>query len=229
MIRSDSVNAVARQGVLGGFARTAAVRRGRRDGARGIPRVPLAAVAAAPPGTGPAPLAVLPDTDPLLLTPYVTVVRQTARRATEQMRATLIRREHGLLTRLRAESVRVVTQYDVRLDPMPAALARYGHWVGQWRTSTEVCRSRAQAVVDRSNQQLACYWEGLCGSHQQLSRLGRGPGPEWLPGRMELDESWRRPEVWLLDDDADAGTATSRALRILDRQNSGPAGGRTAR
>ncbi|GGZ56285.1 hypothetical protein GCM10010387_57870 [Streptomyces inusitatus] len=239
MIRSDSVNTVARQGALGPFARTAAARRGRRDGARGVPRVPLAAAGAAPPGIGtgtgtgigavPVPLAVLPDTDPVLLTPYVTVVRQTARRATEQLRATLIRREHGLLTRLRAESVRVVTQYDVRLDPMPAALARYGHWVGQWRTSTDVCRSRAQAVVDRSNQQLACYWEGLCASHQQLSRLGRGPGPDWLPGRMELDESWRRPETWLLDDDADAGTATSRALRILDRQNSGSAGGRTAR
>ncbi|MFI2210547.1 hypothetical protein [Streptomyces sp. NPDC020141] len=220
MIRADNVNAAARRGRLGRTARTLAGLRGRRDGKRGVPRVPLALAEVS--------ATLLPDTDPALVTPYVTQVRQTARRTTEQMRAALIRRERELIARLRAESVRVVTQYDVRREPMPAALARYGHWVGEWRTSTDLCRSQAQAVTDRANQQLACYWDGLCAAHRQLSRLGGRPSADWLPGRMELDANWR-PEIWLLDDDPDDSTATSRALRILDRQNTGAAGGRAAR
>ncbi|MER5766903.1 hypothetical protein [Streptomyces sp. NPDC001985] len=221
MIRADSVNAVARRGRLGRTTRTVAGWRGRRDGARGVPRVPL--TPADGPPAGPA------DTDLLLVTPYVTEVRETARRTTEQMRSALILRKRELIARLRSESVRVVNQYDIRAEPLPAALARYGHWVGEWRTSTDLCRSRAQAVIDRSNQQLACYWEAVWITHPQLSRLGRRPSADWLPGRTALDDSWRRPEIWLLDDDETDSTATSRALRILDRQMPGSAGRRTTR
>ncbi|MBP8538000.1 hypothetical protein GWI24_34030, partial [Streptomyces sp. MK37H] len=146
MITTDSVNGVVRRGRLGRTARFAARWRGRRDGARGVPRVPLPAPPEEERGKMPPP-AIEPPAPELLITPYVMEVRTGARRATEQMRAALIGREHALLSRLRAESVRVVTQYDVREDPRPAALARYGHWMGQWRTSVDRCRSHAQAVV----------------------------------------------------------------------------------
>ncbi|MGW6456740.1 hypothetical protein ACWF94_12590 [Streptomyces sp. NPDC055078] len=229
MIRADSVNRVVRQGRLGRLARATASRRGRRDGAQGTPRVLLAEAARRYGDVDEVPLSALPDAE-LLITPYVVEVRTTARRTTEQMRSALIRREHELISLLRAESVRVVNQYCVREDPMPAALARYGHWVGQWRTSTDHCRAHAQAVVDQANQQLTCYWDALLATHPQLSRLARRPPADWLPGRMELDGSWRAPGVWLLDDDESGGTATARALRILDRQNTGArTDGRTAR
>ncbi|WP_244321296.1 hypothetical protein [Streptomyces melanosporofaciens] len=46
---------------------------------------------------------------------------------------------------------------------------------------------------------------------------------------MELDRSWLQPDVWLLADDDSARTATSRALQILERQNTDRVDGRTAR
>ncbi|MBI0316289.1 hypothetical protein JBF12_25550, partial [Streptomyces javensis] len=61
------------------------------------------------------------------------------------------------------------------------------------------------------------------------SRLPRRPPGDWLPGRVELDGSWYRPDVWLLADDDSARTATSRALHILERQNTDRVDGRTAR
>ncbi|WP_262701155.1 MULTISPECIES: hypothetical protein [Streptomyces] len=228
MITTDSVNGVVRRGRLGRTARFAARWRGRRDGARGVPRVPLPAPPEEERGKTPPP-PIEPPAPELLITPYVMEVRTGVRRATEQMRAALIGREHALLSRLRAESVRVVTQYDVREDPRPAALARYGHWMGQWRTSVDRCRSHAQAVVDQANQRLACYWDAVRETHHQLSRLPRRPPGDWLPGRVELDGSWYQPDVWLLDDDDSAGTATSRALHILERQNTDRVDGRTAR
>ncbi|QPL94056.1 hypothetical protein I3J15_13395 [Streptomyces clavuligerus] len=215
MIRTDSVNGVARRGGLGRAARLFAGWSGRRDGARGIPRLPLRADGEPLP-TGPA------ETDQLLVTPYVTAVRMSARRSTEQMRAALIRRERARIAELRAESVRVVTQYDVRGEPLPAALARYGRWVGEWRVRTDVCRAHAQAVADRANQQLAWYWRSVLLEHEPLALLERRPVPEWLPGRVELDTTWRLPDVWLLDDDEWEGTATSRALRLLDGQGGAP-------
>ncbi|MGY0060213.1 hypothetical protein ACWY4P_27330 [Streptomyces sp. LZ34] len=232
MITSDSVNRVVRRGRLGPTARVRAKWRGKRDGDRGVPHLPLPE-ATSPPGGQGYDVPVSPPLEPpdpqLLVTPYVMEVRATARRATEQLRASLIGREHALVSRVRAESVRVVTQYDVRQDPRPAALARYGHWVGEWRTSVDRCRSHAQAVVDHANQQLACYWDGVRGSHPHLARLPRRLPADWLPGRVELDGSWHQPDVWLLADDERAQTATSRALQILERQNADRADGRTAR
>ncbi|GLF96576.1 hypothetical protein [Streptomyces yaizuensis] len=214
MISTDSVNGVARRGRLGRTAAFLAGRRGRRDGARGIPRLPH---------RDGVPLAAgLAETDQLLVTPYVTTIQMGARRSTEQMRAALIRREQKRIAQLRAESVRVVTQYDIRREPLPAALARYGRWVGEWRTRTDLCRARAQAVVDRANQQLACYWHGVLLEHEPLSLLERRPVPEWLPGRVELGVDWRLPDVWLLDDDDSGASATSRALCLLDSQGLEP-------
>ncbi|MBI0379569.1 hypothetical protein JBE27_25630, partial [Streptomyces albiflaviniger] len=57
----------------------------------------------------------------------------------------------------------------------------------------------------------------------------RRPPGDWLPGRVELDGSWYRPDVWLLADDDSARTATSRALHILERQNTDRVDGRTSR
>ncbi|MEU5614675.1 hypothetical protein AB0H03_39325 [Streptomyces sparsogenes] len=230
MITSDSVNGVARRGGLGPTARLRARHRGRRDAARGVPRIAFT-VAATPPGGGPdgMPPSIEPPAPEVLITPYVMEVRTAARRATEQLRSSLIGREQALISRLRAESVRVVTQYDVREDPRPAALARYGLWVGQWRTSVDRCRSHAQAVVDQANQRLACYWDGVRASHPHFGRLARRPPGDWLPGRVELDPSWHRPDIWLLADDEHARTATSRALQILERQNTYRADGRSAR
>ncbi|MER6916533.1 hypothetical protein ABT354_33180 [Streptomyces sp. NPDC000594] len=214
MIRTDNVNGVARRGRLGRTAGLLAGRRGRRDGARGIPRLPH---------HDGEPLVIgLAETDHLLVTPYVTAIRMGARRSTEQMRAALIRRERNRIAVLRAESVRVITQYDIRREPMPAALARYGRWVAEWRTRTDLCRAHAQAVVDRANQLLACYWGGVLAEHETLGLVERRPVPEWLPGRVELDSTWRHPDVWLLDDDTTGATATSRALWLLDRQDSPP-------
>ena len=216
MITTDSINGVVRRGALGAVACSRARRRGRRDGARGIPVMPSVDPRFDWDGD---PSGELPDAA-AFVTPYAEEIRTTARRATEQMRSALIAREHELISRLHAEEVRVVTQYDVRLDPMPAALARFGHWVGLWRTSIDLCRSRAQAVVDQANQQLACYWDGVGRSHPRL-RGKELPAPaRWLPGRVELDESWHLPEVWLFAD--------SRALRILEQQSSHRSGGRAA-
>ncbi|MBI0296251.1 hypothetical protein JBE04_17720, partial [Streptomyces sp. PRKS01-29] len=63
----------------------------------------------------------------------------------------------------------------------------------------------------------------------RLSRLPRRPPGDWLPGRVELDRSWYQPDVWLLADDDSARTATSRALRILERQNTDRVDGRSTR
>jgi hypothetical protein len=176
---------------------------------------------------GPVSDAVLPDPD-TVVTPYVREVRSTARRATEQMRSALISEQYELISRLHAESVRVVNQYDVLKDPMPAALARFGHWVGQWRTSTDLCRSRAQAVIDQANQQLDCYWGAVRKAHPRLVDPRRGEPTRWLPGRVELDDSWHRPGIWLLSDDGGQATdATSRALEILEQQNIRRPAGRT--
>ncbi|MGW3563809.1 hypothetical protein ACWDSL_07900 [Streptomyces sp. NPDC000941] len=217
MIRSDSVNGVVRRGHLGRIARFRAKWRGKRDGERGVPRIPVRYFEGR--HNAPPELFEPPDPDELPLPAYVMEVRTTARRAMEQMRSSMIGQEHALISKLRAESVRVVTQYDVREDPRPAALARYGQWVGQWRTTVDRCRSHAQAVADQANQQLACYWDAVRATHPQFIRLAGRPPGDWLPGRVELDPSWHRPDVWLLADDEDARTATSRALQILERQN----------
>jgi hypothetical protein len=218
MIASEKVSRVVRRGTLGPLARGRARRRGRLDAAGGIPRSPLTVRV----GTEP-----VPD---LVLTPYVREVWDTARQSTQQMRSALILQRRDLVARVRAESVRVVTQYDVRHAPAPAALARYGHWVAEWRTDVDLCRARAQAVVDHCNQQLACYWDALRSgwdTRRALIAAGAAEAPQQqaarpLPDRVELDTSWYEPAVWLLDDDPGHGTATSRALQILQQRADGP-------
>jgi hypothetical protein len=231
MITTDSAGGALRR-AFGPAARVRAGWRGRRDGTRGIPSVPWAVRPFAwqpynEAAYGPAPDGVLPDPD-LVVTAYVMEVRSTARLAAEQLRSALIADQHELISRLRAESVRVVTQYDVRQDPMPAALARFGHWVGQWITSTDLCRSHARDVVEQANRQLGCYWDAVRKAHPHLVDPKRGEPTRWLPGRVELDESWHRPGIWLLSDDGRQGAVTSRALQILEQQNIGRPAGRIA-
>jgi hypothetical protein len=232
MITTDSAGGAVGRKAFGRAARVRAGWRGRRDGTRGIPSVPWAVRPFAwqpynGAAHGPAPDGVLPDPD-LVVTAYVMEVRSTARLAAEQLRSALIAGQRELISRLRAESVRVVTQYDVRQDPMPAALARFGHWVGQWTTSTDLCRSHAQDVVEQANRQLGCYWAAVRKAHPHLVDPKRGEPTRWLPGKVELDESWHRPGIWLLSDDGGQAAVTSRALRILEEQNIRRPAGRIA-
>ncbi|MEV8451287.1 hypothetical protein AB0467_01470 [Streptomyces sp. NPDC052095] len=163
-----------------------------------------------------------------LLTPYVQGIRAGAERGTDQLRSRLLRTESELCTRIHAESVRVVAQYDIRQEQAPAALARYGGLIGVWRASTEVYRFRAAVLVHEANQRLARYWAAVL---TELHPLPGGvlfpPGdPRRLPGRVELDESWQHTDDWLRGDGVPQGSPlrhgaehpVTRALAILDEQ-----------
>lgn len=151
------------------------------------------------------------DTDPYpqLLTPHVLGIRASASRGTDRLRSRLLHGERALCARIQAESVRVVTQYDVRQNPTPAALARYGELIGVWRTSAGVCRARAAVLTHEANQRLAHYWDAVLISLQPpAERPLTAEHLRRLPGRVELDESWLRTDDWLWADDwlrADGG------------------------
>lgn len=223
MIPSERVSRTASRGGIGSWARARARWHGHRDATASAARRPLTVRV----GTAPVP--------GLALTPYAREVWDTARLSTQQLRSALIRDRRDLLARLRAESVRVVTQYDVRHVPAPAALARYGYWVAQWQGEADLCRARAQAVVDHCNQRLACYWDALNevwaggGPPDPRLALAREPLASPLPDRIQLDTSWYEPAIWLLDDDGARRTATSRALEILQQQAAGLVDVRTGR
>ncbi len=206
MIATEKVSGVVRRGTLGPLARRRAQWRGRADAAEGIPRTPLTVRVGGEP---------VPD---LVLTPYVREVWDKARLSTRQLRSALIRDRREPLAKLRAESVRVVTQYDIRRAPAPAALARFGHWVAEWHHDVDLCRCRAEAVVDYCNQQLACYWDALRTAEPVPPVAVLHPVAFPLPDRVELDTTWYEPALWLLDDGQDHGTATSRALQILQQR-----------
>ncbi|CAL9276900.1 hypothetical protein SUDANB5_05421 [Streptomyces sp. SudanB5_2050] len=171
-----------------------------------------------------------PDTDGL--PPYVLGVRAQAVRSTTRLRARMLDRNRDLSRRIHAESVRVVTQYTVRGEPAPAALARFGTMVGTWRNSAAVCRSRAQGVVDEANHLLACYWDAAWTRARRAHELPPHRPAGWLPGRAELDPTWHRVDDGLLPDrwygrgappaSADPA-AVAQALAILDSQLTGGA------
>ncbi|MFI5768878.1 hypothetical protein ACIA74_10045 [Streptomyces sp. NPDC051658] len=168
------------------------------------------------------------DPYPELLTPHVQGIRASASRGADQLRSRLLHDERELCARIHAESVRVVTQYDVRQAPAPAALARYGELIGVWRASAGVCRGRAAVLTHEANQRLARYWTAALTDLQ--SRAGEGPfpldHPHLLPGHIVLDESWQHTDDWLRVDGglwaAPARGRTehpvTRALAILDAQ-----------
>ncbi|MEV4939306.1 hypothetical protein [Streptomyces zaomyceticus] len=150
MIATDQIRGPARRARLGRVTALRARRRGRLD-APGLRPLLL------PPQPEPGVLLELPD----VVTPFVMETRAGALRAVGQLRSRLLRDERRAIIGIHAESVRVVTQYDVRNVPSPAALARYGATVGAWRADAEVCRARASALTHEANQRLACYWDAV--------------------------------------------------------------------
>ncbi|MBA2807785.1 hypothetical protein E0500_010275 [Streptomyces sp. KM273126] len=168
------------------------------------------------------------------LPPYVLGVRAQVTRSTTRLRSRLLHSNRELVEQIYAESVRVVTQYTVRGEPAPAALARYGRTVGTWRSSAAVCRSRAQGLVDEANHLLTCYWDAAWTRARRLLEAPEGSlaVPErrpagWLPGKAELDPTWHRLDDGLRSDRWYGGaaplpgadpTAVEQALAILDTQ-----------
>ncbi|MEV7418596.1 hypothetical protein [Streptomyces sp. NPDC089919] len=150
MIATDQIRGPARRARLGRLTAYRARRRGRLDAPGLRPLLP-----APPPGGGG--VLELPDVH----TPFVMETRAEAQRAVGQLRARLLRDRRAAIVQIHAESVRVVTQYDVRAEPSPAALARYGARVGAWRADAALCRARATALTHEANQRLACYWDAV--------------------------------------------------------------------
>ncbi|MFF0430656.1 hypothetical protein ACFYU9_00305 [Streptomyces sp. NPDC004327] len=166
MIATDQIRGPARRARLGWFTARRARRRGRLD-APGLR--PLLPALPAEPGE----LLDLPD----VVTPFAMEARAGSLRAVAQLRARLLGDQRRAIVRIHEESVRVVTQYDVRAQPSPAALARYGALVGAWRADAEVCRARAVALTHEANQRLACYWDAV-----------------WLTVQTARAEEYRRAE-----------------------------------
>lgn len=167
------------------------------------------------------------DPYPELLTPHVLGIRASASRGADQLRSRLLHDERELCARIHAESVRVVTQYEVRRAPAPAALARYGELIGVWRAAAGVCRGRAAVLTHEANQRLAHYWAAVLTS---LRPLPQEPfpmdHPHRLPGHIALDESWQHTDDWLRVDGGlwpapvrgRTDHPVTRALAILDEQ-----------
>ncbi|MFF4037257.1 hypothetical protein [Streptomyces sp. NPDC001816] len=170
------------------------------------------------------------------LPPYVLGLRAQVRHSTARLRSRTLARHRALHVRIQSESVRVVTRYTEPVDPAPAALARFGESVGEWRTAAAVCRQQAQQLADEANQLLACYWDAAWARARKDDQVsGRRP-TGWLPGEIALDGTWARLDDGLLSDrwyvpdapgrDADP-SAVAQALHILDHQSargrSGPA------
>ncbi|MFJ7208064.1 hypothetical protein ACIQWR_31620 [Streptomyces sp. NPDC098789] len=151
MIATDQIRGPARRARLGRATAYRARRRGRLDAPGLRPLLPTL------PPPEPGALLELPE----IVTPFVMEAQAGALRAVGQLRSRLLRDKRRLIIEIHAESVRVVTQYDVRAEPSPAALARYGKTVGGWRADAELCRARATALTHEANQRLACYWDAV--------------------------------------------------------------------
>ncbi|SFD25886.1 hypothetical protein [Streptomyces aidingensis] len=215
------IGRVVRRAALPAMTRAGARIRGREDGRRGIP----AGSHGGPAGTA------RPE---LIVTDYIAGLHALGAQAALDLRAALLHRERRLVAAIHREAVQVVTQYDIRQDPRPAALAAFGGRVGDWRTMAAVCRGRAEGITGRINQQIAAYWHGL-----RLGRLEqfnyRPPDDEdsvfprhWRPAPMTLDPSWDAPDTWLGTGTGPGtgpgtgtagGPATPRALHILRTQS----------
>jgi hypothetical protein len=206
-----------REPLFGGFAWSRATRRGLRD------RAALAGLAPhARGGSGTAAL-------PALSTAYVDEVTAAAARASHRLRRRLIRRERRMIVRIHHESVQVVACYDGAGSRLPTALARFGGWVGEWRTDADQARTRLEAVLERSNEKLARYWAGVC---RPGGPLGFQAALSWsAPAPLTLDPSWLHPDTFLFATDGVAGlgtpansAVTARALAILveQGQSAGP-------
>ncbi|MBL1103424.1 hypothetical protein JK361_02190 [Streptomyces sp. 5-8] len=165
--------------------------------------------------------------DDISLPPYILGLHAQVGRGTARLRSRTLAAHRALHVRIQAESVRVVTQYTVRGEPAPAALARFGRMVGEWRSAASVCRQQAQQLADEANQLIACYWDGAWARTRRDGHVDEPRPTGWLPGRITLDRTWAHLDDGLLSDrwyaperaGRDAGpSAVAQALHILDHQ-----------
>ncbi|GGV70150.1 hypothetical protein GCM10010340_60350 [Streptomyces griseoloalbus] len=216
-----------RRAKLGFFSRTGARLHGRLDAADLVSLMTDARTGGAPAD--------------LALPPYVVGIRNEVERGCSRLRRELLHGRSGQVATIHSESVRVVTQYTKRGRPAPAALARYGRMVAEWRNAADLQRTRAQELVDEGNQLLACYWDAAWQRGRRRTVTDAEPRMDelrpagWLPGTMALDPTWHRIDDWL---DADSwyaergrdetGPAVVQALAILRTQQPGATAGQRA-
>ncbi|MFF6994601.1 hypothetical protein ACFY93_06515 [Streptomyces sp. NPDC008313] len=162
---------------------------------------------------------------PELVTPYVQEVRLISERATTELRGRLLSDRHALVAGIHSGAVAVVTQYEVRRNPSPALLDRWGRSVAEWRAAAAHCRTRADSVVSGANLRLAHYWDAVW--HQQAAQEEnpRARPGTWLPGEIVLGADWEDPDSWLTAARG-ATSALTTALRVLDAGH--PTAGRRA-
>lgn len=143
---------------------------------------------------------------------YLRQLERGLRMALEDLRSRFVTKHADLIDRVHAESARIVTEYDQRREDVPAALARFGGWVSQWRTEVTACQQRGLALAACADQELAHY-------EAAYARAGRQalPQPVGGAGVAVLDETWTGAPDWMLDD-----ALVRRALLILE-QRIGPA------
>lgn len=143
---------------------------------------------------------------------YLRQLERGLRMALEDLRSRFVTKHADLIDRVHAESARIVTEYDQRREDVPAALARFGGWVSQWRTEVTACQQRGLALAACADQELAHY-------EAAYARAGRQalPQPVGGVGVAVLDETWTGAPDWMLDD-----ALVRRALLILE-QRIGPA------
>ncbi|MET9501361.1 hypothetical protein ABZY42_06410 [Streptomyces sp. NPDC006622] len=88
---------------------------------------------------------------------YARQLERGLRMALEDLRSRFVTRNAAHIDRVHAESARIVTEYDHRHEAVPAALARFGGWVSQWRTEVTACQQRGLALAACADQELAHY------------------------------------------------------------------------
>lgn len=150
-----------------------------------------------------------------LITPYVEEVRLIAGRAAIELRGRLIEDKHALVAHIHSGAVAVVTQYEVRHDPSPALLDRWGGKVAEWRTAAALCRTRAESIAGGANLRLAHYWDAVWQRQSAGDEAPRTRPQDWLPGRITLEADWHEPDSWLTAAPGAASVLTT-ALRVLD-------------
>ncbi|MFC9286783.1 hypothetical protein [Streptomyces sp. NPDC057052] len=178
---------------------------------------------------------------------YAHQLERGLRMALEDLRSRFVARHAAHIDRVHAESARIVTEYDHRREDVPAALARFGGWVSQWRTEVTACQQRGLALAACADQELAHYEAARTRARararrraerraqRRAERLARPRGdhrteppgvpeppepPEWATAGAALaapDEIWTGAPDWMLDD-----ALVRRALHILE-QRIGPA------
>ncbi|WP_405907097.1 hypothetical protein OG742_17905 [Streptomyces sp. NBC_00828] len=167
-----------------------ASRRGRRDGRAGI-------------GTG----------------YYAREIEEGLRMTLNALRSRFLTEHAALIDRVCEESRRIATEYDEpredgRRADVPAALARFGGWVSQWRTEVTACQQRGLALAACADQELAHYEAAYARTDRQDVPL-----PAASASAAALDGTWTGAPDWELD-----GPLVRRALEILE-QRIGPATG----